>query len=226
MTAPSLSVGEPFRERRLLLLSALAALLSHAALLLWLPLPATSQPAPRTSRPTSFDLSRTPIPPPPMPARPVPAVQTAERRRPVPVPEEAAPRAEPVFEPAAAHQPPAPVARFDAEARWQAAPPPPPDRVGEEMPGLIPPELLPGRAQPDYPPLAIKTRLAGRVVLRAVITRAGRVSQIEVLEAPRHDPGFVKAAIDAVSRWRYLPGRYRGEEVEVVMRVVVEFSLD
>jgi protein TonB len=79
--------------------------------------------------------------------------------------------------------------------------------------------------QPEYPRLAILTRTPGRVVLRAVITVDGLVDQVEVLHAPATDLGFVEAAIEAVSEWRYEPGQLHGRPVAVAFTVVVEFKL-
>ena len=226
MNAPCLCLPEPDRDRGLVLSAGIAALLVHLTALVWLPLPAAPEPEARPPRVPTFEVGETRLPPPPPPSRPATALPAADRRRPVPMPPEAVPAVEPVAEPPARAESTSPTARFEDAVGWQAAPPPLPERIREGTTGLRPPVLLPGRAEPVYPPLAIKTRLGGRVVLRAVITREGAVSEIEVLEAPQFDAGFVQAAMDAVSSWRYTPGRYRGEAVEVEMRVVVEFSLE
>jgi TonB family protein len=134
---------------------------------------------------------------------------------------------EPVIEP-----PPAPPPLVDSgtPVDWTArevpvVPPAPALPLPEWTPGLIRPVALPGRPQPDYPPLARRTRVGGVVLLRAVITEEGEVAAIEVLGAPRPDLGFSAAAIEAVSAWRYEPGRYGGKPVAVDLTVRIEFTV-
>ena len=75
------------------------------------------------------------------------------------------------------------------------------------------------------PEMARKVRLEGTVVLRAIIDETGRVTAIRVGRQPGVNAGFVEAAREAVSQWRYEPGLYGGEPVAVSMTVVVEFTL-
>ena len=106
------------------------------------------------------------------------------------------------------------------------APPAAPDEVHDQWKaGLTLPVALDGRAQPFYPPLAVRARREGVVLLKAIITRDGEVASIEVLLAPDPDLGFSESAIDAVSRWKYEPGRLNGRAVAVSMTVRVDFSL-
>ena len=56
---------------------------------------------------------------------------------------------------------------------------------------------------PVYPPAAKKAGIQGIVVLRATIAMDGSVSNLEVLSG---DPQLVKAALDAVQKWRYPSG--------------------
>lgn len=86
-----------------------------------------------------------------------------------------------------------------------------------------PPVLL-TRVLPTYPIAARVRNLEGRVVLRAVVDREGRVEEaIAVIESiPLLDP----SAVDALRRWRFEPGRDRdGQPVRVLVDVPIRFQL-
>ena len=78
------------------------------------------------------------------------------------------------------------------------------------------------RIEPRYPPLGIQTRTQGTVQLRAIISREGRITALEVVSGP---PLLVQAALDAVRQWRYRPTILNGEPVEVETSVTVIFRL-
>ena len=78
------------------------------------------------------------------------------------------------------------------------------------------------KVQPAYPPLARAARIQGSVVLRAIISRAGKIENLQVLSG---HPLLVQAAIDAVRQWRYRPYNLNGEPVEVETQVTVTFIL-
>lgn len=78
------------------------------------------------------------------------------------------------------------------------------------------------RVNPEYPTLARQARIQGTVVLRAVIDREGRIKDLQVLSG---HPMLVKAAIDAVSQWRYRPHYLNEQPVEVETQVTVNFTL-
>jgi periplasmic protein TonB len=78
------------------------------------------------------------------------------------------------------------------------------------------------QVQPTYPPLAKTARIQGPVVLEAVISKAGAIENLRVISGP---PLLVKAAIEAVSEWRYRPYILNDEPVEVETRITVNFTL-
>jgi periplasmic protein TonB len=101
-------------------------------------------------------------------------------------------------------------------------PPPPvpvarPPRVSRMMEGN-----LVHKVQPPYPPLARAGRIQGPVVLRAIISKAGTIENLQVLSG---HPLLVQAAIDAVKQWRYRPYNLNGDPVEVETQVTVNFIL-
>ena len=103
------------------------------------------------------------------------------------------------------------------------APPPPPSpsgaqiRVSQVMEGN-----LIYSVKPQYPPLARQARIQGTVLLRAIISREGRIENLQVLSG---HPLLVQAAIDAVRQWRYRPCYLNGEPIEVETQVTVNFTL-
>jgi protein TonB len=98
-------------------------------------------------------------------------------------------------------------------------PPPPPAAHRPRISRMMEGNLI-ERVEPQYPPLAIQAHIQGRVLLRAVISRAG---MIECLQLVSGHPWLTQAAIEAVSRWRYQPYLLNGELVEVETEVTVDF---
>jgi periplasmic protein TonB len=78
------------------------------------------------------------------------------------------------------------------------------------------------RIDPRYPILAVQTRKEGTVVLHAIISRDGSITALDVISG---HPLLVKAAVDAVRQWRYLPTLLHGEPVEVETTITVIFRL-
>jgi len=78
------------------------------------------------------------------------------------------------------------------------------------------------RVQPVYPPLARSARIQGRVVLVAVISKAGTIVNLHALSG---HPMLVPAAVDAVSQWLYRPYILNSEPVEVETQITVNFTL-
>jgi protein TonB len=94
----------------------------------------------------------------------------------------------------------------------------PPARVsGGVMDGL-----LIGKVMPVYPPLARAMGMEGTVVLQATISKTGTIENLRVVSGPEL---LRKAAMDAVSRWRYRPYLLNGEPVEVETTINVNFTM-
>ena len=77
--------------------------------------------------------------------------------------------------------------------------------------------------QPEYPELARRARLAGVVILEAIIDKEGNVKDLKVLRGL--GLGLDEAAVRAVSQWKYTPTFYNGRPVEVILTVTVNFQL-
>jgi len=82
--------------------------------------------------------------------------------------------------------------------------------------------LLVRKVNPTYPPLARQARIAGTVILRAVISKDGSIENLTLVSG---HPMLAPAAIDAVKQWKYKPYLLNGEPVEVDTEVQVNFTL-
>ncbi len=82
--------------------------------------------------------------------------------------------------------------------------------------------LLIHQVRPTYPPLARQARIAGTVVLQAVISKDGTIQGLHVVSG---HPMLAPAAVEAVKQWRYKPYFLNGEPVEVETQITVNFTL-
>ena len=75
---------------------------------------------------------------------------------------------------------------------------------------------------PEYPMMARRAGIQESVTLEATIDEHGIVRNVR---AVKPSPLFEKAAIDAVSQWRYEPTRLNGQAVPVILTVTVSFEI-
>ncbi len=92
-------------------------------------------------------------------------------------------------------------------------------RIGS---GVEPPQLR-QEITPEYTDDALSRKIEGTVVLEVVILRSGRIGPARILKSL--DPGLDEKAIAAVRKWTFLPGRFRGNPVDVIAEIEVEFRL-
>ncbi len=71
---------------------------------------------------------------------------------------------------------------------------------------------------PTYPRIMEQARIAGTVVLDAIIHRDGSIGNVTVQSST--NGAFAQAAVDAVRQWRYTPIPYEG-----IVTVTVNFDL-
>jgi len=82
--------------------------------------------------------------------------------------------------------------------------------------------MLIHQVQPVYPQIARTARIQGEVVIAAVISKAGTMSDLHVLHGP---PMLVTAAMEAVKQWRYKPYILNDQPIEVETQITVNFTL-
>jgi protein TonB len=78
------------------------------------------------------------------------------------------------------------------------------------------------KTEPKYPKIALAARVTGVVLLKAVISKEGKIRELEVVSG---HPLLVPAAIEAVKQWRYRPYLLNGEPVEVETNITVTFQI-
>jgi periplasmic protein TonB len=88
--------------------------------------------------------------------------------------------------------------------------------------GIEPPRLL-REIKADYSEDARRRGLTGDVVLEIVVRHDGTVGEVTVLQGL--DAGLDQRAVAAVRQWRFTPARRKGEAVDVIVEVAVEFTL-
>ena len=107
--------------------------------------------------------------------------------------------------------PPAPVPPKDTRPKA-------PVRVG----GRVKEPRLVSRIEPVYPLLAKQTHQQGTVVIEAILDERGDVVEMRVISGP---PLLIRAAVDAVRRWKYEPTYLNEQPVPVQLNVTVTFKL-
>jgi len=88
--------------------------------------------------------------------------------------------------------------------------------------GIDPPRLL-REIKADYTEDARRRGITGDVELEIVIKRDGSVGDVTILRGL--GSGLDQRAVNAVKQWRFSPARRKGEPVDVIVEVAVEFTL-
>lgn len=86
-----------------------------------------------------------------------------------------------------------------------------------------PPRLI-FRVPPIYPAHAETQNIEGEVFVRLLVGTHGRVEQVEIRKA-RPSGIFEIAARQAVRKWRFKPGKFRGRPVRTWVRQRITFQL-
>jgi periplasmic protein TonB len=188
------------------------------------PTPAPASPSPAVSPPPTPTATALPPPPPTRPptAVPPPAPTAAPSPRPTAIPSRRPTRA-----PAA----PPSVARPPATRPPATSAPPPPATSAAYVstPAPVPSEDLDRQPQiryttpPVYPESALRSRTGGIVLLRVLVAENGMPLEVVVARGVRRD--LDEAALAAVRRWVFEPGRRNGSAVRAWMTVAVPFDL-
>jgi TonB family protein len=88
--------------------------------------------------------------------------------------------------------------------------------------GIEPPRLL-REVKADYTEEARRRNLRGEVVLEIVVRIDGNVGDVRVLQGL--GGGLEARAVAAVKQWKFSPALRRGQPVDVLVEVAVEFTL-
>ena len=78
--------------------------------------------------------------------------------------------------------------------------------------------------RPKYSSDALLHRIEGSVLLEAIVTTGGRASQIRILKSLDRG-GLDEEAVAAVAQWRFEPGRLAGTPVDVLVTIMLDFTI-
>ena len=116
----------------------------------------------------------------------------------------------------------------------EVAPPPPPVEEEEEIPVefFVAVEEMPQpiggiqgiQQRIIYPEIAKRAGVQGRVYIKAFVDETGAVQKAEVLKGI--GAGCDEAAVDAVMKTRFKPGKQRGKPVRVQVSIPILFKLN
>ncbi|HEY7369827.1 MAG TPA: TonB family protein [Thermoanaerobaculia bacterium] len=76
--------------------------------------------------------------------------------------------------------------------------------------------------KPAYPPIALRQKIGGIVVLRVLVSESGNPDQIEVVRGVKG--GITEAAVAAVRRWSFEPARKDGVAVKTWTTIPIPFE--
>jgi periplasmic protein TonB len=80
------------------------------------------------------------------------------------------------------------------------------------------------RPEPTYPYEMRKQGISGQVVVQFIVDSQGNVLDAFAVSSTQHD--FEEPAVQAVSRWKFRPGRKDGRAVATRMEIPIVFSLE
>lgn len=92
-----------------------------------------------------------------------------------------------------------------------------------DLADLDQPPVIQSQPLPQYPPGMQHTGITGEVLVGFVVDAQGTVCKVRALTSSREE--FELPAVQAVSRWRFKPGRKAGKAVATRMEAPIEFAL-
>ena len=94
--------------------------------------------------------------------------------------------------------------------------------MNEESVDVLPKAVR--RSAPKYPGSARARGITGKVVLRILIDKQGRVSKVKVIDSSPKGV-FEQSAIEAIKNWQYNPAIYQGQRVKIWANQTINFNL-
>jgi len=79
------------------------------------------------------------------------------------------------------------------------------------------------RVQPAYPPVAMRTKMPGWVILKCIVGKTGEIRDIEVVKGSLGI--FEQPAIEALRQWKFAPGYFRGQAVDTYFELRITFEV-
>ncbi len=213
-------------DKKYLEIALLIALLFHLALI-WIKLPDFGSKQIVEETKTKRENMRFYIPPPP--DKPITNVSLQKKVKKIPIPDPTPDEPEPEVPIETNVQEDTP--EVDTEyfsGDLPDEPPMPEGPVIQGTVGLVEPKysLKQLMANVVYPELGKKAGLQGYIIIQAVLRKDGTVGDIKVIGGNlKNYPFFRKAAINAVKKLKFTPGKLRGHPVDVIMTLTIRFKL-
>jgi protein TonB len=118
---------------------------------------------------------------------------------------------------------------MDVQQGMQVAAPAPqrassPDKTSFKLTEVDKQPRVVRRIQPVYPYEARKKQITGKVVLRFLVDKEGKVSRVSVVRA-KPEGIFEENAVKAVKKWQFKPGYYDGEPVPTWITLPIRFNM-
>ncbi len=88
--------------------------------------------------------------------------------------------------------------------------------------GIEPPALL-KQVRPNYTNDALAKKVEGEVLLEVVILAEGKIGPVRILRGL--SAGLNEKAIECVLQWVFVPGKFKGQPVDVLAEIQVDFSI-
>ncbi len=80
------------------------------------------------------------------------------------------------------------------------------------------------KVEPEFPLEARRMGIAGKVVLKLLVKKDGSVDKASVIDAAPKGI-FEDSALEAIKKWKFSPGRYRGDAVATWVLQPIQFRL-
>jgi protein TonB len=116
----------------------------------------------------------------------------------------------------AAQQPPA--VPSTSEQPWPAKGV---ERIGA---GITPPRLI-KETKPQYTVAAMTAKIQGSVVVEVIVGTNGTITDVRVKRSLDRQYGLDDAAVAAVKKWSFAPGRKNNVAVPVLVEIELTFTL-
>ena len=81
------------------------------------------------------------------------------------------------------------------------------------------------RVDPRYTSEAMMSKITGVVMLEAVVRADGTIGAVRVVKSLDARYGLDRAAIEAAKQWQFRPGMRRGQAVDVIVTLILDFRL-
>ena len=88
--------------------------------------------------------------------------------------------------------------------------------------GITPP-ILRKQVRPQYTQDALAKKIEGTVDLEVVILKGGRVGEVRILQSL--GGGLNDQAISCVRQWIFVPAKFKGDPVDVIVSIAVDFAI-